>query len=181
MPRIAPNSTPDPKAQELLDGVKKLLGGAPNVFTTLAQSPAALGVFVNALGAMTHSRLGAGLREQISVAVAGASGCNYCASAHTALGGRLKIDANELTRNLHADSADPRVGAGLAFARTVVESRGRVSDAELEAVRRAGYSDGEIIDIVALVAVNLLTNYVNHIAGTEIDFPIVTTSEVALA
>lgn len=181
MPRIAPNSTPDPKAQELLDGVKKLLGGTPNLFTTLAHSPAALGVFVNALGAMSHSRLGPGLREQISVAVAGASGCDYCASAHTALGGMHKIDAGELTRNLQAQSADSRVEAGLAFARTVVERRGRVSDAALDAVRRAGYSDGDIIDIVALVAVNLLTNYVNHIAGTEIDFPVVTTAETALA
>ena len=180
MPRIAPNSTPDPKAQELLAGVKKLLGGTPNVFTTLAHSSAALGVFVNALGAMSNSRLGAGLREQISIAVAGASGCDYCASAHTALGGLHKIDGNELTRNLHAHSTNPRVEAGLAFARTVVEMRGRVPDAELDAVRRAGYSDGEIIDIVALVAMNLLTNYVNHIAGTEIDFPVVTTSEVAL-
>ena len=181
MPRIAPNLTPDPKAQELLDGVKKLLGVTPNVFTTLAHSPAALGVFVNALGAMSNSRLGAGLREQISVAVAGASGCDYCASAHTAFGGLHKIDANELMRNLQAHSANPRVEAGLAFARTVVHRRGRVSDAELEAVRRAGYSDAEIIDIVALVAVNLLTNYVNHVAGTEIDFPVVATSEVAVA
>jgi uncharacterized peroxidase-related enzyme len=181
MPRIAPNATPDPKAQELLDGVKKLLGGTPNVFTTLAHSPAALGVFVNALGAMSNSRLGAGLREQIAVAVAGASGCDYCASAHTALGAMHKIDAGELTRNLQAHSGNARVEAALAFARTVVEKRGRVSDGELEAVRRAGYSDGEIIDIVALVAVNLLTNYVNQVAGTDIDFPVVTTSEVAVA
>jgi uncharacterized peroxidase-related enzyme len=181
MPRIAPNSNPDPKAQELLDGVKKLLGGTPNVFTTLAHSPAALGVYVNALGAMSNSRLSAGLREQISVAIAGASGCDYCASAHTAFGGMQKIDTNELARNLEARSANPRVQAGLAFARTIVEKRGRVSDAELEAVRGAGYSDGEIIDIVALVAMNLLTNYVNLVAGTAIDFPVVTTSEVALA
>jgi uncharacterized peroxidase-related enzyme len=181
MPRIPPNSTPDPKAQELLDGVKKLLGGTPNVFTTLAHSSAALGAFVNALGAMSNSRLGAGLREQISVAVAGASGCDYCASAHTALGAMHKIDAGELARNLQAHSGNARVEAALAFARTVVEKRGRVSDAQLETVRRAGYSDGEIIDIVALVAVNLLTNYVNQVAGTEIDFPVVTTSEVAVA
>jgi uncharacterized peroxidase-related enzyme len=181
MPRIAPNPTPDPKAEDLLAHVKKLLGGTPNLFTTLAHSPAALGVFVNALGAMSNSRLGAGLREQISVAVAGASGCDYCASAHTALGAGHKIDRHELARNLQAHSGNPRVEAALAFARTVVKQRGRVSDAGLEAVRRAGYSDGEIIDIVALVAVNLLTNYVNLLAGTDIDFPVVTTSEVAVA
>ena len=181
MPRIAPNTNPDPKTQELLDGVRKLLGGTPNVFTTLAHSPAALGVFVNGLAAMSHSTLGPGLREQISVAVAGASGCDYCASAHTALGAMHKIEATELSRNLQAQSANARVAAGLNFARTIVEKRGRAADAELDAVRRAGYSDGEILDLVALVAINLLTNYVNHLAGTEIDFPVVTTSEVAVA
>ncbi|MDQ2696825.1 MAG: carboxymuconolactone decarboxylase family protein [Pseudomonadota bacterium] len=181
MTRIKPNPAPDAKAQELLAGVKQMLGGTPNVFTTLAHSSAALGVFVGALGALSSSKLSAPLREQISVAVAGASGCDYCASAHTALSKLNKVADEELAQNLYGKSSDAKTQAGLVFARKVVSARGRVSDADLEAVRAAGYSDGEIVDIVALVGVNLLTNYLNHVAGTEIDFPLVKTAGVASA
>ena len=176
MARIQPNNNPDQKSQELLDGVKKTLGGTPNLFTTLANSPAALGVFVNSLGALSSSKLSGAVREQIALTVAGQNGCDYCASAHTALGKLHRVDESELHQNLTAKSSDARTQAALTFAKEIVELRGHVSDDSLAAIRAAGYSEGEIVDIVAVVAVNIFTNYFNHIAGTEVDFPLVSTS-----
>ncbi len=181
MTRIQPNLTPDTKSQELLAGVKKMLGGTPNLFTTLAHSPAALGVFVGALGALSNSKLSSGLREQIALAVAGANGCDYCASAHTALGKMNKISEGELAQNLQAKSGDAKTQAALVFARKIVEVRGHVSDADVQTVRTAGYGESEIVDMVAVTCINIFTNYFNHIAGTEIDFPLVSTQGLAKA
>lgn len=181
MPRIQPNATPDAKSQELLAGVKKMLGGTPNMFTTLAHSSGALGMFVHSLGALAGGKLSGALREQIALTVAGANGCDYCASAHTALGKMNKVSEGELAQNLESKSADAKIQAALLFARKIVVARGHVSDADLQAVRAAGYNDGEIVDIVAVTCVNIFTNYFNHIAGTEIDFPLVSTVSVAKA
>lgn len=179
MIRIKPNPTPNLQSQELLAGVKKMLDRTPNIFTTLAHSPAALGLFVGAIGAMANSKLSGGLREQIALTVAGANGCDYCASAHTTLGKMNKVSEAELAQNLLSQSSDARVQAALIFARKIVEARGHVSDTDVQDVRKAGYDDSEIVDIVAVVGVNIFTNYFNHVAGTEIDFPLVTTASAA--
>jgi uncharacterized peroxidase-related enzyme len=173
MARIQPNKTPDAKSQELLAGVEKLLGSKPNIFTTLAHSPAALGVFVGAIGAMSSSKLPGGLREQIALTVAGANNCDYCSSAHVTLGKMNKVPEGELTLALTAKSTDSKTQAALSFARKLVTERGRVSDADLQSLRAAGYGEGEIVDIVAVVGINIFTNYFNHVADTEIDFPLV--------
>lgn len=173
MARIQPNKTPDAKSQEMLNGVAKMLGSTPNIFTTLAHSPAALGFLTGALGALSASKLSPALREQLALTIAGANDCDYCASAHTALGKMNKVADGELTLALSAKSADSKTQTALAFARKVVQERGHVSDADVDGLRRAGYSEGEIVDIVAVVAINIFTNYFNHIAGTAIDFPLV--------
>lgn len=176
MPRIQPNTEPDHKSKELLAGVEKMLGGIPNLFTTMAHSSAALGVFVGALGALAISKLKASLREQIALTVAGANGCDYCASAHTALGKMSGVSEEELMKNLYTQSNDEKTQAALSFARKIVETRGHVSDADLKAVRQAGYNEGEIVDIIAVTCINIFTNYFNHIAETTIDFPVVSTA-----
>jgi len=181
MPRISPNTSPDAKSQELLGNVKQMLGSTPNVFTTLAHSSAALGMFVGALGAMGSSKLSGALREQIALTVAGANGCDYCASAHTALAKLNEVNEAELPQNLAAKSADPRTQAALTFARKIVDARGHVADADVTAVRNSGFSDSEIVDIVAVTCINIFTNYFNHVAGTDIDFPLVTTNSIAKA
>jgi uncharacterized peroxidase-related enzyme len=181
MPRIQPNAKPDAKSQELLAGVKKMLGGTPNMFTTMAQSPATLGTFVGALVALGDSKLSSGLRAQISLAVAGANGSDYCASAHTTLGKLSTVEEGELAQNLQCKSPNAKTQAALTFARKIVAERGRVSDADVQAVRSAGYSEGEIVDIVTVTAIGIFTNYFNHIAGTEVDFPLIRTVNVAKA
>ena len=181
MTRIQPNQTPDPKAQELLAGVQKMLGRTPNMFTTMAHSSGALGVFVGALGALSGGKLSAALREQIALTVAGINGCDYCASAHTAIGKMNKIEESELAENLRAESAEPKTQAALTFARKIVEHRGRVSDADLQAVRSSGYDDGAIADIIAVTCINIFSNYFNLVAGTEVDFPLINSQGFAKA
>ena len=181
MARIQPNKNPDAKSKELLNGVEKMLGSTPNVFTTLAHSPAALGVFVGAIGALGASKLPGGLREQLALTVASANGCDYCASAHTTLGKMNKVPEADLTLALSAKSPDSKTQVALAFARKLVIERGHVADADLDGLRRAGYSEGEIVDIVAVVGINIFTNYFNHVAETDIDFPVVKAQGAAKA
>ena len=181
MPRINPvtdASAPD-KSRPMLQNLRKALGGVPNILATLANSPAALQAYLGFGQALSGSKLSNAAREQIAVAIAGENSCGYCASAHTALGGKAGLAADELARNLRGESADPRTQAALDFARAVVIKRGHIADADLAAARQAGYGDDEIIDIIAVVAINIFTNYFNHIAGTEIDFPHVHVPEPA--
>ena len=173
MTRIAPVTaeTASPKAQTLLDGVQKSLGIVPNMMATIAHSPATLQAYLGFGQALGGGTLGGKLREQVALAVAGENSCEYCASAHTAIGGNLGLDADELSRNLQGASQDPKTEAALTFARTVVDKRGWVSDADVQAVRDAGYTEGEIVELIGTVVINIFTNYFNHIAQTDVDFP----------
>ncbi|MGP1395910.1 MAG: carboxymuconolactone decarboxylase family protein [Inquilinaceae bacterium] len=178
--RIEETSAPQATAG-LLAAVKKQMGGVPNIVGTMAQSSAALGGYLGFAGALAGGKLSAALREQIALTVAGANRCDYCASAHTAVGGRLGLAADEITRNLGGHSTDPRVQGALRFAASIVATRGNVSDEDLAAVRRAGFTDEEVVEIVANTVLNIFTNYFNHIARTDIDFPVVSTDALAAA
>lgn len=158
-------------AERTLRQVEKAIGRVPNLHRTLANAPAALDAYVAMGGALSRGVLDARLREQVAVTIAGLNDCNYCASAHVAIGEGLDLERDELLRNLSGASTDDRTSAVLAFARSVLERRGAVADEELQAVRDAGFDDGEILEIVAHVAMNVLTNMVNSLARTEIDFP----------
>lgn len=162
-----------PKAAELLTGIQRQLGVMPNIFKTLAHAPAALSGYLNFAKSLGSGTLSAAAREQISLAVAGVNRCGYCASAHTAMALQTGVAAEELGRNLNAKSEDPRTHAVLTFVNRVVTSRGNVTDADLAQVRAAGVSDGEIVEIIANIALNIFTNYFNLVAGTEVDFPVV--------
>lgn len=173
MQRIQPiqNADATGKAKQLLDGVQAKLGITPNLMKTLAQSPAALEGYLNFSSALGTGALNGKFREQIALAVAQANSCEYCLAAHTAIGGMVGLKAEEVAASRHSDSVDAKQDAGLKFAQALVVQRGLVSDAALDRVRKAGYTDGEITEIVANVAINILTNYFNHVAQTEVDFP----------
>lgn len=164
-----------------LDNIEKSLGRVPNVLATLAQSPAALDAYLGMSKALGSGSLGAALREQIALTVAGINHCTYCASAHAALGKRAGLDDEAVQAGLRGDSTDPKAAAALRFAGQVVDKKGRVSDEDLAAVRQAGYGDGEVTEIIAVVALNLFTNYFNQVATTENDFPAVALAESACA
>lgn len=169
----AANQTP-PATLPLLEAVNRQLGVVPNLMKVLGNSPAALEGYLNLNGALGKGVIGTKTIERIALAVAELNGCDYCLSAHSYLASNLaKLDATELDANRHGSSNDPKAAAALRFASQVVGTHGHVSDADLLEIKAAGYSEAEIIEIVVLVALNTLTNYVNNVARTEIDFPVV--------
>jgi uncharacterized peroxidase-related enzyme len=163
------------------DTVEKQLGVVPNMMRTMAVSPAVLGGYLGLSAALRRGALPIALHEQIAVATAEANACDYCLSAHIALGRRAGVRQEELNANRAARSADSKVGAALRFASAILERRGGVSDEEFARVRTAGFSDTEIAEIIAHVALNVFTNYFNRAADTEIDFPRVAAAQLTQA
>ena len=162
-------------SQPLLQAVKKQLGVVPNLFRLVGNSPAALEGYLGLNGALAKGALEAPTRERIALAVAEINGCDYCLSAHSYLAKNLaKLSEAEIAANRDGGSADPKADAAVRFAVELVNARGHVSEAEVQAVKQAGYTDAQVIEIVLHVALNTLTNYVNEMAKTEIDFPVVT-------
>lgn len=159
------------KTKELFDGVKAKLGKVPNLMRTFGNSPAALEAYLNFNGALGNGLLTAKLREQIALTVADANRCEYCLSAHTAIGKMVGLTATDLVESRNASTDDAKTNAALVFAQQVVAKRGELDDADVQAVRAAGFNDGELTEIIANVALNIFTNYFNHIAQTVVDFP----------
>lgn len=178
MPRIplVADASKDPKTAELLNQVHKQMGTVPNIVATLAQSSAALEAYLVFSGALGNGTFSNQLKEQIALTVAGVNSCDYCASAHSMLAGMAGVDEAEVTRNLNGEATDEATRAVLTFVSEIVANRGMVEDHVVEAVRAAGYGDREIVEIIANIALNIFTNYFNHIAQTDIDFPIVSAS-----
>ena len=169
------------KAKTLLEGTKRAMGSELNIFSTFANSPAALEGYLGLMGALSKGVLEPKLREQIALVTAGYNGCNYCASAHTYLGEKAGVAKNELASNLEGFSADEKTQAALKFATQLIEQRGRVTEHDVEMVREAGFTDEELVEIVAHVGMNTLTNYFNEAFKTEVDFPLVQTEKVRKA
>ena len=162
-------------SRALLEGVKKQLGVVPNMFRLVSNSPAALASYLGLSAALNKGTLPAATRERIALAVAEINGCNYCLSAHTYLGKNLaKLDDAEITANRNGASNDPKADAAVRFAVKVVREHGHVGEEDLRAVKAAGYDDAQVIEIVLHVALNTWTNYINEVAKTDIDFPVVT-------
>ena len=172
IPALDP-TTATGKTKTLLDAVQKKLGRVPNMMRTLAQAPAALDGYLAFSGALAGGSLDAKVREQIALTVAEANLCDYCLSAHTAIGGMVGLSAAEVNAARTATASQPKTNALLKLARSLVVNRGEIPDSDLAAARAAGLGDGEIIETTANVALNILTNYVNHVAQTVVDFPAV--------
>jgi uncharacterized peroxidase-related enzyme len=150
------------------------------MFRVIANSPAALEGYFGLNGALAKGSLDAKTRERIALTVAEINGCGYCLSAHTYIGKNVaKLDDVEMTANRSGASNDLKADAALRFAANIVRERGHVSDADVSAVKAAGYDDAQIVEIVLHVALNMLTNYVNEVAKTEIDFPVVSLRKAA--
>jgi uncharacterized peroxidase-related enzyme len=180
MSRLAvPAREAAPEASKpLLDAVEKQLGVVPNLFRLVSLSPAALQGFLGMNGALAKT-LDLKTRERIALAVAQINGCDYCLSAHTYLGLNLaKIDADEIALNRNGGSSDAKANVAVAFAAKVTRSRGNVSDADVQGVKAAGFTDAQIVEIVAVVSENVFTNFINIVGQTEIDFPVVKASQL---
>mgnify|MGYP003639746707 CR=1 FL=1 len=159
-------------ARQHLEAVNRQLGVVPNLFRLVANSPSALEGYLAMSGALAKGSLPAQTRERIALAVAQINACGYCLAAHTYLAkNAAKLGDAEIAANRHGGSLDPKADAAVRFAAKIVRERGHVSDADLQAVRMASYDDAQIVEIVQHVALNTWSNYINEVAGTEIDFP----------
>jgi len=157
----------------LLDDIHGAFGATPNMFRAVANSPAALRAMWGAFGALGAGSLSPRLGEEIAVAIADRNRCEYCLAAHTALGRKAGASAEDMARAQAGQSDDPATAAALAFALKLVEDRGQVSDADVQRLRDQGFDDGQVMEILAHVALNLFTNYTNVAFEVPLDFPAV--------
>ena len=168
----------DPKTangerKQVLDQIQAAFGTTPAMFRAVANSSAALKSLWGSFGALGGGAIPAKLGEQIAVAVADRNACEYCLAAHTALGRKAGATSEEMTAAQHGESADPKTAAALRFVLKLVNERGQVGDADVQALRGAGFDDEQVVEIVAHVALNLFTNYVNVALAVPVDFPAV--------
>ncbi len=173
LPLVQPETATGRAAQLLVD-VQQALGVTPNMTKVMVNSPVVLAGYLGLSSALAGGALSAATRERIALLVAEENGCDYCLSAHSHIGENIaKLTRDEIAGSRHATSADEHAKAVLAFAAAVLATRGGVADSDLAQAHSAGISDGEIVEIVAGVALNVFTNYVNKVADTEIDWPVV--------
>ena len=166
----------DPKqaqgdARVALDQIQAAFGATPAMFRAVANSPAAIKSLWGSFGALGGGVIPAKLGEQIAVAIADRNACEYCLAAHTALGHKAGASSDEMAAAQMGESADPKTAAALRFALKVVNDRAQVNDADVQSLRDAGFDDGAIVEILAHVALNLFTNYVNVAFAVPVDFP----------
>lgn len=168
------------KTKELFTAINGKLGMVPNMMRTMGNSSAVLDGYLGLSGALSHGTLGAKVGELIAMTVAEANACDYCLSAHSFIGEKLaNIDVASIALAREGKSNQAKIQAALTFALALVNKRGSVSDADLKAVKEAGYTEGEVGEIIAHVALNIFTNYLNKTANTHIDFPVVRAFEPA--
>ena len=173
MPRIhqVVPETATGKAGELLAAVRSKLGLVPNMTRAMANAPAVLDGYLLFSGALGKGELPAKNREQIALAVGQANGCDYCLAAHSAIGKMVGLSHDQILDSRRGTSVEPKAAAIVQFARQVLDKHGSVTDADLAQARIAGLDDAAIAEVVANVALNIFTNYFNHVAETDIDFP----------
>ncbi|MEV6062256.1 carboxymuconolactone decarboxylase family protein [Nocardia asteroides] len=159
--------------RELLDQIDGAFGATPAMFRAVANSPAALRSMWGSFQSLGTGELGPALGELIAVAVANRNGCEYCLAAHTGLGRKAGLTDAALVAAQLGEADDPKTGALLTLALALVDQRGQISEAQFEAARAHGWSDGELVELVAQVALNLFTNYINIALRVPVDFPVV--------
>jgi uncharacterized peroxidase-related enzyme len=166
-----PKETAAGKARQLLEAVQAKLNMTPNFLRVMAHSPAVLEGYLGFSGSLGSGTLPEKLREKIALAVAEANGCEYCVSAHTALGKGLGLPSEEIEDARIGQASSKKDAAALAFAQAVLKNRGRVASTDFDRVREAGFGDDDIAEIIAHVALNVFTNYFNIANQVEVDFP----------
>lgn len=185
MSRLALHTTSQaPTAsQPALQQIQQAFGTVPNMFKAVSNSPAALQSMWGSFGALgggsIEAHIDAKLGEQIAVAVADRNACEYCLAAHTALGRKAGLSSQDMQAAQQGESANPKTAAALRFALKLVNDRGQVSDHDVQSLRDVGFNDGQIVEILAHVALNLFTNYVNVAFAVPVDFPAVPLSRKA--
>jgi uncharacterized peroxidase-related enzyme len=160
------------KAHELLTAVQKKIGMLPNMARVMVNSPAVLEAYVGFSGALDGGSLDAKIRERIALGTAEANHCDYCLSAHSAIGKLVGLNEAEILESRQAQATDAKIAGALHFSRLIIEKRGAVSEADVDAARKAGLTNGELAEVVALTVLNIFTNYFNIAFQVDVDFPV---------
>ena len=176
---VVTKDTANAEQKALLDAIQAKLGMVPNFLKILAHSPDALKAFLGLHGIAEAGALDPLTRERIALTVAQGNGCEYCVSAHTAIGRKAGLSNEEIDANRAGTSTDAKAAAAVTFAGALNEHMGEVTQTEFNAVRDAGYSDAEIVEIITHVGMNILTNLIGKAARVEIDFPKVSLQDQA--
>lgn len=173
MSRIAiiDHATANDEQKALLDAIQGQLGMVPNFLKIFANSPVALRAFLGLHGVANGGSLDAQTRERIALAVAQQNACDYCVSAHTAIGRKSGLSGDEMDAARHGTSADAQAAVAVKFANSVMDKKGEVSAIELAEMRSAGYSDADIVEVITHVGMNFLTNLIGKVSKVDIDFP----------
>ena len=164
-------TTASPESRVLLEQVHASFGVTPNMFKAIAHSPAALRSMTGSFAALGAGSIDALLGEKIAVAVADRNACEYCLAVHTVLGRKAGASAEEMQAAQMGEDRDPKTTAALRFALKLVDARGQVSPGDVQGLRDVGYTDAQIVEVLAHVALNLFTNYVNVAFRVPVDFP----------
>lgn len=170
IPIVSIGSAPE-ASKPVLQKIKAKFGRVPNIFASVAHSPVALNTLMGMFGALDEGALAGKAHEAIALCVGETHGCAYCTAAHTAKARMVGLTADETVALRKGESDDPKLKAILSLTTAVVEKRGQVSDSELQAARDAGLSDAEMLEALAIVALNTFTNYINALVQTKLDFP----------
>ncbi len=176
IPAINPDQATG-QAQQLLRGVESKLGFAPNIMRTMANSPSVLRGYLDFSNALSRGNFSAKFREQIDLAVSEFNDCQYCLAAHSAIGRSVGLSEEAIGDSRRGESPDTKEATALAFTRNVVENRGWVSEEDVAKLRKVDFSQGNIVELIANISLTLFTNYFNHIAETDVDFPAVSKLE----
>jgi uncharacterized peroxidase-related enzyme len=166
------------EAKMLLDGVRVKLGLVPNMTKVMANSPAVLEAYLGFSGALAGGQLNPKLREKLALVIAQQNHCNYCLSAHTAIGKMIGLSHDQIVSGREGNGIDAKETAALSFAKRVLDTKGQIAESDLTEIRSAGFSDGDIAEIIAHVALNVFTNYFNNASEVDIDFPKVSYADV---
>ena len=161
-----------PETAAMFQTIRGKTGMVPNLYRVAGNRPAVLAGLLGLNENLAGGRFDASMREAIALAVAGANACDYCASAHAAISTGLKVPQDAIEAHLAGQSDDPKLAAVLRLSIAIVNARGLVTNSELSVARNAGLADGDIVETVGNVVATIFTNYLNHVAETDIDFPV---------
>jgi uncharacterized peroxidase-related enzyme len=170
LPQLVPSSATG-EVQELFNSVQKKLGMVPNMMRAMANSPGVLEGYLQFSNSISRGSLTAKQRQQIALAVSQDNGCDYCLAAHSTIARSVGLTADQIRDSRHSRAVDGKTNALLQFVHKVVAQRGYVDDQDVDGLREFGFTDADITEVVAHVALSVLTNYFNIVAGTDIDFP----------
>lgn len=168
---VVTHETANAEQKALFEAIQSKLGIVPNFLKVFANSPEALKAFLGLHGIANAGSLDALTRERIALALAQQNACQYCLSAHTAIGRKAGLDNAEIEANRAGSSHDAKAAAAVRFARALVAHSGEITSAELADVRNAGYGDAEVVEIITHVGMNILTNILGKASRVDIDFP----------